>query len=282
MPIHVDWDRLAPQAVWHQYHGPLIALAVALGLALAGRLMRSGWLGAAAGGAGVVAGWFALGGRVWVTYTRPSVDHLALPAAAALLIGLCGERLGRTRGPLIALLVTAAIVGWWLCGAPRSQAELLQVWPIGLGAALAIVLFGRGLAGDATEPVLLALAGLAMAVSFHIAELPPIWVQLALVPALAAAALLALSAPADLAALPIAADIATVAALAVIDFGRLPRLRVGAVEVAAAAPLLAVWLTPRLAARLGLAGGIATACAGVLAAAIAGGVTWIELRTVGR
>ena len=282
MPIHVDWDRLALPTLWHQYHGPLIALAVALGLALASRLTRSGWLAAGAGGAGVVAGWFALGGRVWVTYARPSVDHLALPAAVALLIGLRAERLGRNRGPLTALLLTAAIIGWWLCGAPRSQAELLPVWPIGLGAALAVVLFGRALAGDASEPARLALAGLAMAVSFHVVELPPIWMQLALVPALAALAMLALPMPPGLAALPIAADIGTVAALAVIDFGRLSRLRVGAVEVAAAAPLLVVWLTPQLAGRLGLAGRIATVGAGVLAAAAAAGVSWIALRTLGR
>jgi hypothetical protein len=282
MPIHVDWDRLAPPVVWHDYRGPLIGLAVALGLALASRFTRSGWLAAAAGGAGVVAGWFALGGRIWVIYTRPSVDHLALPAAGALLIGLLGERLGRNRGPLVALALTAAVLGWWLCGAPRGQAELLLVWPIGLGAALAVVLFGRGLAGDATEPLRLALAGLAMAVSFHVVALPPIWLQLALVPAFAALALLALSAPPSLAALPIAADIAAVAGLAVIDFGRLPHLRVGAVDVAAAAPLLAVWLTPQLAGRLGLSGRTATAGAGVLAAAAAGGVTWIALRTLGR
>jgi hypothetical protein len=282
MPIHVDWDRLAPQAVWHDYRGPLIALAVALALALAGRFTRSGWLAAAAGGGGVVAGWFALGGRIWVTYARPSVDHLALPAAVALLVGLFGERLGRNRGPLIALLLTAAVIGWWLCGAPRSQAELLPVWPVGLGAALAVVLFGRALAGDSAEPMQLALAGLAMALSFHIVALPPIWMQLALVPALAALALLALPAPPGLAALPIAADIAAVAGLAVIDFGRLPHPRVGAVDVAAAAPLLAVWLTPRLAGRLGLAGRAATAGAGLLAAAAAGGVSWIALRTLGR
>ena len=51
MPIHVDWDRLALPTLWHQYHGPLIALAVALGLVLASRLTRAGWLAAGAGGA---------------------------------------------------------------------------------------------------------------------------------------------------------------------------------------------------------------------------------------
>ena len=282
MPIHIDWDRVDLAAVPHDLRGPLIGFVAALALAVAARVMRSGLLGAAAGGAGVVAGWYAIGGRLWVTYARPSVDHLAFAAAVALAIAILCEWLGRNRGALFALLLTAVFIGWWLCGAPRNQPELLQAWPIGLGVAIAVVLFARSLATDAPDPLRLALTGLTMAAAFHVVMLPAIWTQLGLVPALAALALFALPAVPALAALPIAADIATVGSLAVIDFGRLPHLRVGAVDVAVVAPLLALWLTPRLTGRLQFAGRAATATAGVLAALVATGVVWIAMRFLGR
>jgi hypothetical protein len=282
MPIHIDWDRVGVAAVPHDLRGPLIGFAAALALAVAARLMRSGLLGAAAGGAGVVVGWYVIGGRLWVTYARPSVDHLAFAAAVALAIAILCEWMGRNRGALFALLLTAVFIGWWLCGAPRNQPDLLQAWPISLGAAVAVALYARSLATDALDPLRLALTGLTMAASFHIVMLPAVWVQLALVPALASLALFALPAMPGLAALPIAADIATVGSLAVIDFGRLPHLRIGPVDVAAVAPLLALWLTPHLTSRVRFAGRAATATAGVLAALAATGVVWIAMRALGR
>jgi hypothetical protein len=282
MPIHIDWGRIGVAAVPHDLRGPLIGFAAALALAVAARVTRSGLLGAAAGGAGVVAGWYVIGGRLGVTYARPSVDHLAFAAAATLVIAILCEWLSRNRGALFALSVTAVFIGWWLCGAPRNQPELLQAWPIGLGAAAAVALYARSLATDAVGPLRLALTGLTMAASFHVVMLPPIWTQLALVLALASLALFALPAMPGLGALPIAADIGAVGSLAVIDFGRLPYLRVGAVDVAAVAPLLALWLTPHLTGRLQFAGRAATATAGVLAALVATGVVWIAIRILGR
>ena len=75
-------------AHWQQYRGPLIGFAVALGLALAGRFLRVGLLAAAAGGAGVLAGWYAITGRLWVVGPPVSVDALTALAAVALLFGL--------------------------------------------------------------------------------------------------------------------------------------------------------------------------------------------------
>ena len=283
---HIDWDRSGLAALGHEFHGPLIGFAVALGLALAARFMRSGWLAAAAGGAGVVAGWYALGGRLWLTYARPSADHLAFAAAVALVVAvLCalfGGRLGRGRGAVLAVLLTALFIGWWLSGAPRTEEALLQAWPVGLGAAAAVALYARVLAAGTPDPLRLALGGLAMAAGFHVVMLPAIWVQLALVPALAALALFALPIAPALAGLPIAADIAAVAGLAVIDFGRLPRLRLGAVDVAALAPLLALWLAPRLTGRLGVSGRAASVGASVLAVLLATGAAWLAMRTLGR
>ena len=57
-------------AEWQQFHGPLVAFAVALGLALAGRFLRVGLLAAAAGGAGVVVGWYVITGRLWMIAAR--------------------------------------------------------------------------------------------------------------------------------------------------------------------------------------------------------------------
>ena len=266
----------------HDYRGPLIGFAIALGLALAARFMRSGLLAAAAGGVGAAAGWYAISGRLWVTSSRPSVDHLPVVAAVALVIIVLCVWLGRNRGALVSLILAAAFTGWWLCGAPRNRPDLLQAWPIGLGVAAAVALYARGLATDALDPLRLALTGLTMAASFHIVMLPPIWTQLALVPALASLALFALPATPGLVALPIAADIAAVGSLAVIEYGRLPHLRAGPVDIAAVAPLLGLWLTPHLTSRLHLAGRAARASASVLAALVATGAVWIAIRILGR
>jgi hypothetical protein len=158
---------------------------------------------------------------------------------------------------------------------------------IGLGVGVAVALYARSLATDAPDllrlaPLRLALTGLTMAASFHIVMLPPIWIELALVPTCASLALFALPAISGLAALPIAADIAAVGSLAVIDVGRLPRLRVGAVDIAAVAPLLALWIAPHLTGRLRFAGRAASVSASVLAALIATGAVWIAMRALGR
>jgi hypothetical protein len=283
MPIHIAWDRAGLPAVWHDFRGPLIGLATALGLALASRFSRSGLLAAAAGGTGVVAGWYAVGGRLWITLSRPSAGDLAAVAAVALATGLLATQLGgRNRGVVLGSLLAAAVAGWWLCGAPRSQLDLLRSWPIGLGVGVAVLLYVRILATDALDPLRLALTGLTMAASFHVAMLPAVWVQLALVPAVASLALLALPAAPGLVAFPIAVDIAAAGSLAVISFGRLPHLRVGPVDVAVVAPLFALWLTPHLASRIGFVGRAAATSAGMLAALIATGGVWLAVRVVAR
>jgi hypothetical protein len=282
MPIHIAWDRASLPTVPHDFRGPLIGFAVSLGLAFAGRFTRSGLLGAAAGGAGVIAGWYAITDRLGVPAPRTSVDRLIAVAAVALVIGVVCMWLGRNRGALPGLLLAAACAAWWLSGAPRTEADLMQAWPIALGVGVAVLLYAGGLATDAPIPLGLTLTGLTMAASFHIVMLPPIWIQLALVPALASLALFALPAMPGLAALPIVADMAAVGSLAVIDFGRLPHLRVGPVDIAAAAPLLALWLVPHLTGRLRVAGRAASAGAGVLAALLAVGAAWIAMHALGR
>ncbi len=184
-------------------------------------------MAAAAGGAGVIAGWYAISGRLWVTPPHLSVDDLTPLAAAMLLIGLLCARLGPGRGASVGMLLAAAFAGWWLSGAPMHLAGLRADWPIALGVAVAVLLFARALAASMLEPLRLALAGLTMAASLHVVAAPPVWALLALVPALAALAMLALPAMPGPVALPVAADIAAVGSLAVIAIGRFTRLRGG-------------------------------------------------------
>jgi hypothetical protein len=260
---------------WEPYHAPLIAFAVALGLAVAGRFLRASLLAAAAGGAGVVAGWYAATGRLWTIAPTASVEELTGLAAITLLIGvLCAWRdLGRLTW--IGGLIAALVAGWLLSGAPRHLAALRADWPIGLGVVIAVLVFAQVLAGKTLEPLRLALGALTFAAGLHLVGVPPLWTQLALVPAAAALAMLALPPTPGLAALPVAADIAVLGCLAVIAMGRLSRPGFGAIDAAALSPLLAVWLLPVVTARLRLAGRMAPLAGCLLSAAIAVGCVWL-------
>ena len=148
------------------------------------------------------------------------MDELTGLAAVALLIGLLCAWLGPGRLAWIGMLLAALAAGWLLSGAPRHPAALRASWPIGLGVAVAVLLFARALAGRALDPLRLALAGLTLAAALHVAGAPPIWTQLALVPGLAALAMFALPPMPGLAALPVAVDVAALGCLAVISLGR--------------------------------------------------------------
>jgi hypothetical protein len=263
MPIRI--------ADWQHFHGPLVALAVALGLVALGRFLRAGLVAAAAGGAGVLAGWFVLTGRLWAVPPPVSADTLTVLAAATLLIGLLCAWRGQERIASIGMVVAALVAGWLMADAPRNLAALRASWPIGLGVSLAALVFTRAL----TDPTRLALAGLTLAAALHIAGSPPIWTQLALVPGVAALAMFTLPAAPGLVALPVAVDAAGLASLSVIALGRLPRLGFAPVDAAALAPLLAVWLLPRAEERLRRIGRAAPLAGGLLAGAIAVGCVWV-------
>ena len=142
---------------------------MALGLAVLGRFLRAGLVAAAAGGVGVLAGWFVLTGRLWAVPPPVSVDALTGLAAATLLIGLLCAWRGHERLTAVGMLAAALIAGWLMAGAPRHLAALRGSWPIGLGVALAAFVFARAL----TDPTRLALAGLTLAAALHIAGTPP-------------------------------------------------------------------------------------------------------------
>ena len=182
MPIHFDWRSAELHTFAHEFRGPMIAFGVALALALVGRFLRTGLPAAAAGGAGVMAGWYAISGRLWVVTPRASVDDLALLAAVLLVIGLLCTRLGPGRGATIGIWLAAAFAGWWLCGAPTHQVALRSTWPIGLGVAAAVLLMTRMLTANVLDRLGMVLAGATLAASLHMVGAPAVWTMLALVP----------------------------------------------------------------------------------------------------
>lgn len=269
-------------ALWQRYHAPLIAVAAALALALAARFLRIGLLATAAGGVAVCAGWFVLTDRLWATPPAPMVDLLGAFAVLALLAGLVSIWLGPGRLAWSGVLLVAVGGAWLLAGEPHELAALRANWPVNLGVAVGLALFARVFAPDAFDPLHPALAGLTLAAALHVAGVPPLWTQLALVPAVAALAMFALPPVPGTAALPVAADIGALGCVVVLSLGRLPRLGFTSVEAAALSPLLAAWLQPRAVARFARLGQAAPWAGAVLAGAIAVGCVWLVRQIVGR
>jgi len=266
MPIH--------SAVWQPFHAPLIAFAVAIALACAGRFLRIALLAAMAGGGGALAGWFAVTGPLRLSLPVLSLDEITTLAAAALLIGFVFTWQGSDRYAWLAGPVAALVTAWLLIGAPARLTALHADWPTALGIIVAVLLFVRALA-ESIDPVRLGLAGFTLAVAFHVAGAPPAWTQLALVPGLAGLAMFAAPSSPATAALPIAVDIAGLGCLAVIDLGRMRRFGFSAVDAAALSPLLALLLSPRTTERMGRLGGLAALAGALLAGAIAVGCVWL-------
>jgi hypothetical protein len=282
MPVHITWAGVGLFHQWHPFRGPLIGFATALALALLGRILRVQLLAVAAGGAGVIAGWYAITGALWVIPPPVTMDVLTGIAAAALVIGLVAVRLGPSSGTMAGLLVAGVLAGWWLSGAPRHLGAVHASWSIALGVALATALFVRAVATGESQTLRLALAGLTMAASLHLVGGASEWVQFALVPGVVALAMLVAPPMPGIGVLPVAVDIAAIGSMAVLTLGRLPRLGFGLVDLAVLSPLLALWLSPHTVARVRFAGRAAPLVASAVAGAIAVGVVWGGRRLLGR
>jgi hypothetical protein len=259
MLAYRDLQRAFHLALTADWRGALVALVAALALAIGGRVLRLPALGFAASALGIAAGW------AWMTHPFAWPAGLAdrLPEVALLALAVAyleqARSLQRIRVPLI--LAFALISGWWLAGAPRSMAGLVQAWvsiaiPTGLIAASALLMSEPDAWG-------LAAASLALAAALHAVSAPAIWALLALVPA--AATLGALAAPGrERPPLPAAAGIGAVAGGAVAMAVLMRHARIGPIGLAALAPLLAAWWSVRLARRFRLLGRAAPAAAAIL------------------
>jgi hypothetical protein len=266
----MEWIGSPPLPVAH-WREAAAGAGVALAVALAARAWRRPLFGAAAGGIGVLAGWwFALGLLTASPRQLPErLPLLMLMLVLAAPLTAAAERRWRWLAlPLAGLGALAA--GWWMAGAPLWLPDLRQAAPVLAGVAVAtLVLALRGgprWAGPVATAAL--LAGL------HLAPMvgPFRMLGLVLLAATVAAALVptargATAHPA-LAALPVAGALAALAALPLV-------MRGAAADVAvAAAPLAALALGAPLGARL--AGGRLGAPLGaMLAGAASAGVAFL-------
>ncbi len=277
MLMHGEWGRGDFVALLTQLRAPLIGFAVALGLTLAARVLRAGALAIVAAGVGVFAGWCVALGGVWITAPHSLPERLPLLAVGAVLIGFATVRVAPRRGWL-GLLAAALAAGWWLAGAPRTQASLLAVWQTALGVAAAVGIAGHPVLARRLGSFSVAAAGLALAASLHLATAPVPWTTLALATGLAGLPLVVLPGVAGLVLLPLATDIVATAAGADLTAGRLARGGLSAIDAATVSPLIVLWLAPALSGRLGQIGRAAGPVGAVLAAAVAVGFAWGWLR----
>jgi hypothetical protein len=263
-------------AIWQEFHGPLVAFAVSLGLALVARFARSPLAGSVAGGAAVAVGWAVTTAVPWVLMPRPLADRLPLLAVGVLVLAVAAGRFAGRRGIWPPSVVVALASGWWLAGAPHTHPALLAAWPLGLGVAVAVVAVAW-LSGG-TDPLQPVLASVVLAAALHVVAAPWLWVLLALVPGAAALPLLAAPGLSAMALLPLAADVAASGAGVVITAGRLARGGFTAVDAAALSPLLALWLAPRIGARLGAARRLGPLLGAIIAGALSVAVAWGVMR----
>jgi hypothetical protein len=206
---------------------PAVAVASLAALAVLLAARRWHWLGALSAGAGVLAGWW------WVFGTLPASPRQLperLPLLALAVLAWTALGLGWRRAPRPAMVLAGALgVGWWMAGAPRSAADLMQAAPVLASVALYGLL---ALRGARWAPVLAAAALLAGLLLAGLAGPGPM-----LGAVLLAASLVARFVPVGgtLARLPFAAALAALAAVPVLARGA------PADWVVAAVPLLVLW-----------------------------------------
>ena len=223
-----------------EWRGFAVALAVALAVAAAGRLLRRPSWGGTAAGIGLAAGFAMVLGVI-----TGSPRHLTERLPALVILGVMAGLLASL--PRAALRITGLVAGvalgaWWLAGAPLHPPDLLRAAPQGVALATAMALVLRC---DAALPTQVSgWVALAAGVAVAGALGPYLAFALAGLGALLGAGLMrVMMAPAS--RLPLALGLVGVAAVPVLA-------RAAWADVAAAAaPALALLAGPALAGGIG-------------------------------
>jgi hypothetical protein len=253
--------RFALHVATHPLFRPLIAAGLAAGLV---RLLRPEQSVLAAGLA-MLAGWAAL--NVDAIFTWPPTPLGRLTGAALLLLG--ATFLETSHRPWLVRLGLAIALSWWLRGAPISGAGISHCVPVFFGALAGMALAERLARAGPGDPGWTRAGGaLALAGALWVTGASTHWALAAMVPAVAALALLGLRAPSALIARAVTV-VATAAVLAS-DRGRLVPI-----DAAAAAPLAAWFFAPRL-TRLGPAGASLLAVAACVALSWGAAGVWAQ------
>ncbi|MCU0944259.1 MAG: hypothetical protein MUF65_02685 [Rubritepida sp.] len=231
-------DSIAP------YEGPLLALL----LAFAGAALLRGrgggrWVGVALPLAALAGFAVTMGG--FSASPRQLPERLPLLAAGALALAVLLAAVPRTWLAVALALLAGAATGWWVAGAPLTEADLRRAAPVLLVTALLVPVLYR----DSAGPWRAQVAVLALAAGLWAAGTPGPWFVLAL-------GLLAATLPLALAgaAMPEPGRLALAVLLVALLAG--PVLGRGAAQdwAAALAPLIVLLLGPR---RPGAAGALA-------------------------
>jgi hypothetical protein len=191
LALHILAVGLNP--VWRPFG---VALAVALAGRVAGLARLPQGAGLVAAGA-VLAGWVVQDWPLLATWPPPPIARLVGLAVLVLVEGRVPESRGRRGGkaPIWLLPVFAACAAWWMRGAPMDGAGIVNCMPVFLGLCAALPLarrLARGDSGWGCVAVASALAG-----GLLVTGAAPHWARAALVPGLAALALIGLPAAAS-------------------------------------------------------------------------------------
>ncbi|MBN8927217.1 MAG: hypothetical protein BGO51_01310 [Rhodospirillales bacterium 69-11] len=271
-------------ALWREWHAPLVALLVSAALVVLARRARGGMAGSAAAGAGLAAGWYLLASAP-LSLTRLGLaprgtpDRLFLLTLGTTVIALAAARFAAARGPWPALLLAALGAGWWVAGAPQSEAGLLAGLHVELGVALLVVAVARlGTSGTPADALRMLAAAASLPAALAVAHAPWAWTLLALVLPAAALPLLLLPRAGPVVFLPLAAGLAAAQAFTSLLLGRLVRSGFTAADAAALAPLLTLVLIGPVGARVRIGGRLAPYLGAALSAALAVLAVWVVRR----
>lgn len=266
-------------ALWREWHAPLVALVVSAALVVLARRARGGIAGSVAAGAGLAAGWYLLASAPLSLAPRGTPDRLFLLTLGTTVIALAADRFAASRGPWPPLVLAALAAGWWVAGAPQSEAGLLAALHVELAVALLVVAVARlGTSGTPADALRILAAAASLPAALAVAHAPWAWTLVAVVLPAAALPLLLLPRAGSVVFLPLVAGLAAAQAFVSLLLGRLVRSGFTQADAAALAPLLTLVLIGPVGTRIRIGGRLAPLIAASLSAALAVLAVWAVRR----